>query len=278
MKRFLAVFLAALCCLMLLVPAAVAAPSEEDPTAAADTPAETTDPAQTDPAADSETEQPSDTASDSSSDTPAETQPAVDPLSGETAIRSVQITVVIDESGKASVTQVMQMSIVGTENQLRFAFPDTSKSRKVEGWRTKSSSENGLHYLTVTNDSGFTGEQSFTLTYTQDGLVSEGDQSQKLALPLLAAQDYRIGSISLAVNLPKEFSTRPSFSSGYYGEIIEDYMTIEVLPTAVTAIVNNILQDNDTLMMNQTLPDGYFKGSFATGTLTTVMTDRKSVV
>ena len=281
MKRFLAVFLAALCCLMLLVPAAVAAPSEEDP-AAADTPAETTDSAQTDPAADSASdsnaEQPSDSSTDTASDTPAEPQPDVDPLSGETAIQSVQITVVVDESGKASVTQVMQMAIVGSESQLRFAFPDTSKSRKVEGWRTKSSSENGLHYLTVTNDAGFTGEQTFTLTYTQDGLVSEGDQSQKLALPLLAAQDYRIGSISLAVNLPKEFSTRPNFSSGYYGEIIEDYMTIEVLPTAVTAIVNNILQDNDTLMMNQTLPDGYFKGSFATGTLTTVMTVLTAVV
>ena len=147
MKRFLAVFLAALCCLMLLVPAAVAAPSKEDP-AAADTPAETTDSAQTDPAADSASdsnaEQPSDSSTDTASDTPAEPQPDVDPLSGETAIQSVQITVVVDESGKASVTQVMQMAIVGSESQLRFAFPDTSKSRKVEGWRTKSSSENGL--------------------------------------------------------------------------------------------------------------------------------------
>lgn len=275
MKRFLAVFWAVLFCLMLLTPAALAAPSEGESAGTADT----ADPAQTDsadPDADTAADAAaSDTESDSSADQPADTsdsQPTVDPLSGETAIRSVQITVVIDETGKASVTQVMQMSIVGTETQLRFAFPETSKSRKIEGWRTKSSAENGLRYLTVTNDSGFTGEQSFTLTYTQDGLVSEGEQSQKLSLPLLAAQDYRIGSISLAVNLPTEFSTKPSFSSGYYGEIIEDYMTIEVLPTAVTAIVSDVLQDNDTLTMNQTLPDGYFKGSFSTGTLTTFMT------
>lgn len=197
---------------------------------------------------------------------------AIDPLAGETAIRRLEITGIVDEKGTANISMNIQMHVVGVVEQLRFAMPENAKDREIAGVRTKSSSENGLRYLTVSNSSGFTGDQTFTLTYSLPGLVSKGEESQKLELPLLAAQDYRVGQVALAVNLPKNFTSFPSFTSGYYGEIIEDYMEFSASGKAVVGTVNVILQDSDSLTMSLTVPEGYFAGRYKEGGLSKVLT------
>ena len=197
---------------------------------------------------------------------------AIDPLAGETAIRRLEITGIVDEKGTANISMNIQMHVVGVAEQLRFAMPENAKDREIAGFRTKSSSENGLRYLTVSNSSGFTGDQTFTLTYSLPGLVSKGEESQKLELPLLAAQDYRVGQVALAVNLPKNFTSFPSFTSGYYGEIIEDYMEFSASGKAVVGTVNVILQDSDSLTMSLTVPEGYFAGRYKEGGLSKVLT------
>ena len=197
---------------------------------------------------------------------------AIDPLAGETAILRLEITGIVDEKGTANISMNIQMHVVGVVEQLRFAMPENAKDREIAGFRTKSSSENGLRYLTVSNSSGFTGDQTFTLTYSLPGLVSKGEESQKLELPLLAAQDYRVGQVALAVNLPKNFTSFPSFTSGYYGEIIEDYMEFSASGKAVVGTVNVILQDSDSLTMSLTVPEGYFAGRYKEGGLSKVLT------
>ena len=252
MRRTLA-WLALLCCLLFFVPTALAEPTEDAPLTEEDALTEELP----------EEEAPTEEADPIPPQMPVEE--TVDPLSGETAIRVVRITCIVDGRGNATISQEVEMSIVGGLTQIRFAFPGESKNRQVVGMRTRASAEDGLRYLTVSNEMGFMGTQTFTLSYTMDGLVTGGKDSQKLDLPLLVAQDYRVGNVSLAVNLPGEFSSYPKFTSGYYGEIIEDYMTVETLPTAVTATVNGILQDSDSLTMQLTLPHGYFSGSFGAG-------------
>lgn len=203
---------------------------------------------------------------------PTPTEEETDPLSGETAMRRVEITGIVDEKGAATISMTVQMNVAGVAEQLRFALPENAKNREVTGWKAKSSTENGQRYLTITNDSGFSGEQSFTVTYTMSGLVSAGAESQKLLLPLLAAQDYRVGQVALAVNLPKAFTTYPSFTSGYYGEIIEDYMDFSASGKAVTGTVNVILQDSDSLMMSLTVPQDYFSVRNHDGLLNKILT------
>ncbi len=255
MKRLLA-GLVLLCCLLLCTPWALAV-SEDD--------------AQT-PETDELTEVPEEAPEEETPVPQMEAVPETDLLAGETAIRSVRITCIVDGRGNATVSQEVELSIVGALREIRFAFPGEARNRQVVGMRTKASAENGLRYLTVSNEMGFMGTQSFTLSYTQDKLVSGGQDSQKLSVPLLVPQDYRVGTVSLAVNLPREFTSYPTFSSGYYGEIIEDYMTVETLPTAITATVNGILQDSDSLTMDLTLPKGYFSGSFGQGIGSTLRT------
>ena len=259
MKRLFAAVLL-LCLLLTMTLPVYAAPEEEEPAAdetAAENPEETPE------------EVP---------ETKPEQEPIpgpevnVDPLANETAIRRAEITGIVDEKGTTTMSLTLNMQIIGVLEEIRFAVPENAKDREINGYKAKSHSEKGISYLTVSSKTGFSGEQTFTVTYTLSGLVSKGAESQKLDLPLLAPQDYRVGQVALAVNLPKAYTSSPRFTSGYYGEIIEDYMTVSTSSQAATAVVNVILQDNDSLSMQLTVPEGYFSGNFGEGGLSRWLT------
>ena len=261
MKRIFAA-LALLCCL-LTIPMAAAEPlPEEEAQQVAET-NEETEPSDAPTLFDDE-----DSAvqvSDGPAVEEAPVEEKVDPLENTTAFKRVEIICVVDHRGEARITQTIKMNVYGILEDITFAFPGNARNREIAGWRTRSSAENGLRYLTVHNKAGFSGEQTFTLTYSIDDLVTAGEESQKLNLPLLVQQKYPVGVIALAVNLPKTYASMPVFSSGYYGDLVEDYMTISTTDTAVTATVNDILQDSDSLSMALTVPEGYFSGRFTSG-------------
>ncbi len=251
MKRIIAVL--ALLCLLLTLPLAMAEPLPEEE---GEQPEEITRFNDEDSAVQ---------VSDGPAMEEAPVEEKVDPLENTTAFKRVEITCIVDERGEAHITQTIKMNIFGILEDITFAFPLNARNRDVAGWRTKSATENDLRYLTVHNKAGFSGEQTFTLSYTVKDLVSAGEESLKLDLPLLVQQKYPVGTVALAVNLPKIYASTPVFSSGYYGDLIEDYMTISTTDTAVTATVNDILQDSDSLSMALTVPQDYFSGHFKTG-------------
>lgn len=252
MKRIIAAWMA-VCCLLLTVPSVLAEPVPEEEIIAEEVVEET---AEEEPVEEPEEEEPAPT---------QEPAQQIDPLSDTTALKRVEIICLVDGSGETRITQNIKMNVIGVLEEITFAFPGHAKNREVEGWRTKSFSENGIRYLTVSSKSGFSGEQTFTLSYTVKDTVSAGEESQKLTVPLLEAQKYPVGVVALAVNLPKTYASMPVFTSGYYGELIQDYMTINTTATAVTATVNDILQDSDSLAMTLTVEEGYFSGRFGKG-------------
>lgn len=262
MRRFLAVLLC--CCLLFTLPAALATELEEPE----QTPEEET-PAQEQEATPEESGE---------EETPQTTGPDLSALDSETAIHSMEVTATLDENGRAIVTAKVDMVVVGTAEKLRFSFPAGAKGTAVEGYRSSSDKENGLQYRTVSSKTGFTGNQSFTLTYTMSGLVSGGASSQLLALPLLSLQDYRVGKLTFTVILPKEFTTQPHFSSGYYSELVEDLILYNIGTTSIAGFVNEIMRDNDSLTMTLTLPEDYFRGNYKESSLGTVMTVLAAIV
>lgn len=249
MRRLLAAFLA-VCCLLALCSAAGAEPGEVmEPETDSETFIEP------------ETEQPT----AQPEQTPAEI------LAGSTHISDVQITCTLQENGKASVTQQIEITFASLVNQVRFGFPADARNPEVEGRKTRTSEQDGVLYLTVESDGGFTGVHTFTLSYTQTGLVSMEETEQLLTLPLLAPQDYRIAALQFNVTLPQSFDGQPVFLSDYHGEQIEDTMTVTNQSSVITGMVNTLVQDHDALTMTLKLPDGYFSGSFGSGGSGTVL-------
>ena len=258
MKRFLAVLLC--CCLLFAVPAAMAAPAETEE--------EVIENAEEAPV---EEEAPAEEPEEAKKEPAAPAGPDLSSLATETSIRSMEVSVNIDEGGRATVTQVVELSIVGTLQEIRFSFPEGAKKCDIPGYWTSSDKEHGIRYLTLSNRKGFTGTQTFTMTYTMSGLVKGGDASQVLTLPLLSLQDYRIGVLSFTVNLPEEFASRPRFTSGYYNNLVEDLMTVSTQGSVAAGMVNEIMRDNDTLTMTLSLPEGYFAGRYGESKLSPVM-------
>jgi len=263
MKRFLAVLLC--CCLLFAIPSALAAPTEEEPEAVEIAEGE---------AAEGEIPEESEDEAETPAEpeTPVSAGPDLSALSAETAIHSMDVAVTIDEGGRATVTQQVELVVVGSVNEIRFSFPEGAKKCDIPGYWTSSEKENGIRYLTLSNRKGFTGTQNFTLTYTMSELVKGGDNTQILTLPLLSLQDYRIGVLSFTVNLPQEFAGTPRFSSGYYSSLVEDLLTVSTQGSVTAGVVNEIMRDNDTLTMTLTLPEDYFAGRYGESKLSPVMT------
>lgn len=266
MRRWIA---ALLCCWMILgIPMALATEPvspEETADTAADTAADTQqdEAAAEDPPAD---EAPAEETEDTG------TQADLSALKDMTAIQTMEVTVVLDENGRASVTEKLEMNVAGTLDELRFSFPQGAKKTQIEGYWTGTEKENGVQYKTVSSKTGFSGTQSFVLSYTMTGLVAGAEASQVLTLPLLSLQDYRIGKLTFTVVLPEEFAGQPRFSSGYYGSLVEDLILYNLGSSSIAGYVNEIMRDNDTLTMTLSLPEGYFAGNYRQSSLGTVLT------
>ena len=241
MKRVAAIFLL-LCCLMSIVPMAYAVGRSE--TAKAEAAEET-----------------------------QQENEVLGVIEGSTAIRTMHVEVKLDEKGRAFVTQTIEMNIIGEPEELRFSVPDYAKKIKVKGYRAKNEKERGVRYCVIKDRKGFDDEETFEITYEiRDGLVSETKDSQKLTVPVLTVQDYRVGQFTFDVALPDEFASTPRFSSGYYGDDIEDVMTVNTGNSWVIGTVGTILQDNETLTMTLVLPVGFFKGNHGESAFPIVMT------
>ena len=268
MRRLFALLLALCCLSALLTPVLATTADTAGDTASADNAAGEGDAAGDGDAAGEDTDAAGETAGGETEGEDAETEPETAPVQdvlSETAYKSVTVSCTVDEKGRAYVSQTLELSIVGALQEISFTFPESAKSPKVEGYKTKSETKNGVRVLTVSNEAGFSGVVTFQLSYNQSGLVTAGEASQTLTLPLLSPQAYPIAALSFAVTLPAEFASSPSFSSGYYQDVIEDLMTVTSSGGVVTGLTSTPLQDNDTLTMSLTLPEGYFSGSFGSG-------------
>ena len=254
MKRLLAALLA-VSCLFSLLPLALAEPAADDQTQ-------------------TEAEQPAEDAEQPQTPTvtlPPESAPN-EVLAGSTHILSMNISCTLSDSGKATVTQTVQVSFAGSAGEIRFGFPADAKDIKAQGWDGKVSALDGIQYLTLKSD-GLIGVQTFILHHTLTGIVSERDGVQQLTLPLLSAQDYRMAALQLSVTLPKAFDSQPAFVSDYLDGQIEDVMTVSVTEDRIiTADLREILQDHEAIRMSLTLPEGYFSGNHGESVFGTVIT------
>ena len=266
MKRILAVLLLC-CCLLTGIPVAMAEPAPEPESAPQETQVSEEE-TETTPE-----EQPEEAPAEEETEEEQQSEEVdLSVLSSETHIRSMQINVTLDEGGRATMTQTIELYVVGERDELRFSFPEGAKRIDIPGYWTGSDKEKGIKYLTVSNRKGFTGIHVFNLTCTMDKLVSGGEASQILTLPLVSLQDYQIGVLTFTVSLPQEFAGSPRFSSGYYNNHVEELMSVASASGVITGRMNQIMRDNDTLTMTLALPEGYFAGRYGESKLTPVMT------
>ena len=196
-------------------------------------------------------------------------------FAAEPAITSLKTDCVVTGSGDAEFTQTISIQLDTPVNELQFPLGANARSGSVVGYKASKTTEDGITILTLKSDAGISGSRTFTLRYTLPGLVSAQDGVQTLTLPLLCAKwEFPIENYAFTVTLPEAFPTAPGFSSGYQGDVIEDYMTTSVQENVLSGSTTVSLKDHEALTMTLEAPDGFFSGKHAAwsaGSATTVL-------
>ena len=167
-------------------------------------------------------------------------------------------------NGSCQVTQTVTIEFTGIEQSLTIPLGANAKRASIAGYRAQKTVEDGYTLFQLKDDAGFAGSRTFTVTYTLSGLVTETDGEQTLALPLLCPKwDYPIEHFSFTVTMPKDIETVPGFSSGYYGDVIEDYMTAARQGAVLLGDLDTALKDHESLTMTLALGPRYFTGTYS---------------
>ena len=167
-------------------------------------------------------------------------------------------------NGSCQVTQTVTIEFTGIEQSLTIPLGANAKRASIAGYHAQKTVEDGYTLFQLKDDAGFAGSRTFTVTYTLSGLVSETDGEQTLNLPLLCPKwDYPIEHFSFTVTMPKDIETVPSFSSGYYGDVIEDYMTAARQGAVLLGDLDTALKDHESLTMTLALGPRYFTGTYS---------------
>ena len=181
-----------------------------------------------------------------------------------TTITDMKTDCVVDAGGSCQITQTVTIDIAGTEQTLELPLAAGAKRISVAGYKYKKTTQDGYTVLVLSSNGGFSGSRTFTISYSISGLVSEQDNIQTLTLPLLCPKwNWAISNYEFTISLPAAFEGYPAFSSGYYGDVMEDYMNFTVRDGLIGGTVGTALKDHESLTMTLVVGEGYFSGKYA---------------
>lgn len=179
-------------------------------------------------------------------------------------ITDLRTDCIVAGNGSCQVTQTVTIEFTGIEQSLTIPLGANAKRASIAGYHAQKTVEDGYTLFQLKDDAGFAGSRTFTVTYTLSGLVTETDGEQTLNLPLLCPKwDYPIEHFSFTVTMPKDIETVPGFSSGYYGDVIEDYMTAARQGAVLLGDLDTALKDHESLTMTLALGPRYFTGTYS---------------
>lgn len=130
----------------------------------------------------------------------------------------------VEPDGTCRITQTLTLNLETSENELHFPLGAGAKKPEIAGYQAKQYIEDGITCLRLSSTTGFAGSRTFTVTYTLEDLVTEADGVQTLDIPLLCAKwEYPIEHYDFTVMMPQVFDAKPSFLSGYRGDVLRTF-------------------------------------------------------
>lgn len=167
-----------------------------------------------------------------------------------------------------------ELTITFSEGVTEFDLPLPSNARDVSVRGMSYSVHRGSEALLVTLEpSGQAGQHTLSIEYLLPETTAGTRTGQRCTLRLLApGRACPITAFSAEIVFPREFDAEPEFTSGYYGELIEEYMSRSVEGGVIRLRSMEELRDHETLTLALSLPTGYFDLRFLPGRTATVDT------
>ena len=180
-------------------------------------------------------------------------------LAADAALPSLEAAVNVREDGVCEVTMTAEVDFSATQDSLLIPLGTDARDITLAGWSYETVLQDGVTCLKLSNPAGFSGKQQFTCSYTLPCRAAEAADGQQFRLSLPeTGWDYAIDSYSLTMTFPAEVTNAPEWTSGYYGDVVDNYLDIRTQENTVTAKSTAAMRDHETLTVSVQFPADTF--------------------
>jgi hypothetical protein len=181
----------------------------------------------------------------------------------QTNAPQINITVSISPDGTAQITQIVQFQLEVSAESVSYPIPLNARDITVNGTSITPSRDESAAYIAMSRVVGnVTGTFPTTFSYTLNNVVTtDEDGLLVLNLPLLSGFAFPVQSVEINVTLPGNTDKRPTFSSGYFKERIQESMDVVVEGNRIEARLLVPLKDRETLQMELMVDETLFPPS-----------------
>ncbi len=180
-------------------------------------------------------------------------------LAADAEITGLKADALVEEDGSVQINLTAEVEFTGAPQSFRLPLGTDAKKITLAGWDYDKTEVDGVTCLVLSNPAGFSGRQTFVCSYRLPCRVAENDAGQRFTLSLPeAGWEYAIKSYALTVNFPTEVTSQPSWSSGYYEDVIDNYLDITVSGSTVSVQSIAEMKDHETILMRLQFADDSF--------------------
>ena len=175
-------------------------------------------------------------------------------------VETMSVEMTVDENGTAKAEVAAHLEADAPVDSLSITLGPNVSGVHVAGQKADVSRAGGQSTLTLGGESGLSFPMDLHLSYTVRNTVAADSEAQQFSVRLLGAiKDADVEHFSAKVQMPGPFEAIPEFSSGYYADGIDNFLTIRVSPEGlITADSMEPMLAGETLDLRlQTEPD-YF--------------------
>lgn len=174
-------------------------------------------------------------------------------------VASLTYTVDVDTRARCYVTVAAEVTCTTAPTQIVFPLHADASGISATGGDYKKKTYDGVKCVVFRSEAGFSGTQNFTCTYSLPCSAAEQATGDLFSLDILPrGWDFPVRKLTVTMNFPSEVASAPTWSSAYYGDVIDNYLRIDISEMTVTATSTTALKDHETLSVQMLCADGFF--------------------
>lgn len=189
------------------------------------------------------------------------------PVLADYSVDSVAVTAEVSTSGRTEVSTAVQLTFTTAQDEVTIPLPEGDISGvSVSSYRYRVKETDHGTNVVVSSSKGFSGTQMFIISYKLPSFQADGGSEDLYSLNLLSSRWAKeIGAVSMQITLPgstvefpEGYIMSPQILSGYYGDLDSVDAVLEANGNVISGSVSSRMA-YDTLTMQVSLPDGYFR-------------------
>lgn len=178
---------------------------------------------------------------------------------------------VVNGNGEVSMTVTAEVSFAGGSTEFVFPLHSEAEDVTVSGGSYELKRVENVQCAVFTDAAGFSGKRTFVCTYQLPCSVIRTGIGQQFELALIEkGWAFPIAAYKLRMEFPAALSAQPAWDSAYYGNVIDNYLNIQLVENTVVVQSAAALKDHELLRITLQFPENTFSLHLSSGTTVTV--------